>query len=110
MSCSSAVRTIVPPVAGTRLTQTRMFTTASRPDAGVLGVEQRPAAGDSHCHVVALAEVFDDQLCSLLRLLRWEVGHQQVFPDRRSGAGAVGVRATAPGIDEPRTLAGQDPL
>ena len=55
----SAVRTIRPPVAGTRLTQTRMFTS---PDAGVLGIEQRRRAGDRDGHRVALAEVLDEEL------------------------------------------------
>src|SRR2546430_8415249 len=44
MSCESAVRTIVPPVAGTRLTQTRMFMLVARVAGnGTNGVGPRPA-------------------------------------------------------------------
>src|ERR1700674_1684663 len=63
-ACPSAVSTILPPVNGTRLTQTRMqrVTTesaASCPDAHVLGVEDRSRAGDRHGHRVPLTHVFD---------------------------------------------------
>ena len=53
-------------------------------DAHVLGIEERPAAGDRHRHGVVLAEVLDDQLGAFDGLCRRQIGHQEVLADRRS--------------------------
>ena len=58
----------------------------SAPDADVLRVEERPRAGDGHGHRVAVAHVLDEQLLALDRVLRRQVGQQQVLADRRAGA------------------------
>src|SRR5258706_14030896 len=113
MSDPSAIRTIRPPVAGTRLTQTRMFTARappSGPDPGVLGIEQRRRTGNGDRHRVALAEELDEELRALLGVLRREIRHQQMLPDRRPGPGARDIGATTLRADDPLPVEGQDRL
>src|SRR4029079_12383568 len=81
ISGPSGVRTIRPPVAGTRLTQARTRIAGSGPDPGVLGVEQRGRPGDGDRHRIALAEVLDGELRPFLRVFRREVRHQEVLAD-----------------------------
>src|SRR5213593_3825719 len=103
MSVPSGVRTIRPPVAGTRLTQTRMFIAgpiASGADPAVVRIEQRRAAGDRDGDRVSLAEVLDGELRTFLCLVRREVGHQEVLPDGRAGSGRGHVRPAALGVDD----------
>src|SRR3979409_932445 len=99
MSRPSGVSVIRPPVAGTRLTQTRMFI-RSAPDPCVLRVEQRRAAGDGNRDGVALAEVLDGPLQPLLRVVRREIRHHEVTTDRRPGPRTRDIRAAALGVDE----------
>src|SRR5881296_1863757 len=108
MSWASGVRTIVPPVAGTRLTQTRMFTEPSRPNSGVLRVEQRRRPGDGHADRVALTEILDGELRPDLGVLRRQISHQQVLADGRPRSRRGRVRAAALGVDDPFPVAGQD--
>src|SRR5919198_85783 len=108
MSWPSAVRTIRPPVAGTRLTRTRTRTLA--PDAHVLGVEQRRRACDRDGDRVALAQILDLELLADLRPVGRQVRHHEVFADRRPGARRRRVRPPALLIHERRAVEGEDRL
>src|SRR4051794_17928871 len=101
ISSPSAVRKIRPPVAGTRLTQTRTFIRRSGADPGVLGIEQRRRAGNRDCYRIALAEVLHDQPLADLRSLRRQIRHEQVLADRRSGSGRRHIRAAPLRVDDP---------
>src|ERR1700674_6134522 len=105
----SSVSRIRPPVIGTRLTQTAMRNVLS-PDAGVLGVEEWRGPRDRDRHRVALAHVLDKQLVAQHRLLRCEVGHQDVLADRRPRPRTGHVRPASLPIDDPLAATGEDRL
>ena len=109
IACSSSVSTILPPVIGTRLTQTRMFTLTS----GSARSRDRTAAVESFVddgHRIALAHVLDRELLAHHRVLGRQVAHQDVLADRRPGARARHVRAAALAVDERLAVAGEDRL
>src|SRR5689334_630598 len=113
---SSGVSVILPAVAGTRLTQTRMFIGVGSPSSGscahpdVLRVEQRRRAHDVDRDGVALAEVLDLELVARDRLVGWQVREQDVLPDRWTRPGARHERAAALGIGDRSAIGGQDRL
>src|SRR4051812_12020781 len=108
-ACSSAVRTILPPVSGTRFTQTRIF--MSGPDPRVVGIEDGARADDVDRDAVALVHVLDGQLLRALNgVLRRQVREQDVLADGRAGAGAGDVRATALRVGQRGAVAERDRL
>src|SRR4051794_4875817 len=112
IACPSAVSTMRPPVCGTRLTQTRMFTTRAISCANprVLRVEEGRRAGDRDRHWILLAQVFDEELVADDRLTGREIRHQEVPADRRAGSRRGHVRTAAPPVDERLPVRGQDGL
>src|SRR5262249_49239365 len=113
---SSGVNVIFPAVAGTRLTQTRMFIGNASPRSGssahpgVRRVEERGRADDVDRHRVALAEVLDLEPVARDRLVGWQVREQDVLSDRWPGPGARHERSAALGIGDRATIRGQDRL
>src|SRR6267142_4640098 len=106
---SPGARTILPPVNGTLLTQTRTFTTSdSSLDSEVVRIKDRCGAGHRHRDRVALAHVFDGQGCAGNGMLGRQVCHEDVLADRRPGAGARDVRAPAFAVDDSLAVAGED--
>ena len=108
ISCSSAVRVTRPPVAGTRLTQTRTFTLS-------------PGSGRCPGRTAACCRRRRRSPGSARRstrppawcrpgLLGRQVGHQQVLADRRPRPGARHVRPAALRVDERLAVGRQDRL
>src|SRR3954466_3532652 len=83
---ASGVRVICAPGAGTRLTHARMRTPASALHARVVGIEERPRAGDDHAHRVVLVHVAHAEVGALDRVLRREGREKKELARRRAPA------------------------
>src|SRR4051794_2153933 len=106
IACSSAVRLILPAVAGTRLTQTR--TRMSGLHTAVVGVEKRRRADDGDRHRIALPEILDLDLRAFDRVLRRQVGQEDVLADGRAGPGARHERTPALRVRDRAAIRGKD--
>ena len=100
MACSSAVRLIRAPGAGTRLTQTRIrighdfMRSSSGSNSGRLPTRATRTGNSSSMYITP-------QLGALDRVLGRQVGHQQVRAERRRRAGGRHPRHPALGVDDP---------
>ena len=82
----------------------------SRSHPGVLGVEHRRGVVGGDGDRIALAHVLHLELGAHHRVLGWQVAHEDVLADRRSGAGAGHVGAAAVGVGDRLAVAGEDRL
>src|SRR2546430_1644717 len=111
ISCWSAVSEILPPVTGTRFTQTRMFIrSASALHAGVLRIEQGRAPHYGDRHWIAIPEVLHRQGSPELGLFGRQIGEQDVLPDGGARARARHVRSPALSVLERGAVRRQDGL
>src|SRR5207245_4620257 len=99
MFWASGVSAMCPPVAGTRLMQTRTFT-GSGFHPRVLGIEDRRRADDRDSGGVLLAEILDTEFSANLGMLGRQIAHQDRLADRRPRSRAGDVRPAAVPVDE----------